>query len=93
MMRLHIDEIDFVFRLQKYGKRLSLGVIVYSVNFRHYFPKSTNIFLSNDHYRRSTLVMYSRGLKIQPQSTVRGQSNGREREGSLVTKSVDSERI
>ena len=91
VMRAHILELDFVFRLQKYVRRETLAFLVKSVHNQHNFFKSTDIFLSNDYYGSSTLSMHSRGLKIYPQCAVRCQSNGREREGSVVTKIVDKE--
>ena len=66
---------------------------MYSVNYQHSFLKSTDKFLSNDCYGPSTLSVYSRGLKIEPQCTVRSHRNRSKRQGSLVTKIVDNQRF
>ena len=90
-MRAHIPKLAFVFCFRKNSKRKSLSIRVNCVYHCHNFPKSSEIFLSDDHCGPSTLCLHSRGLKIESHCRVRSQRNRREREGSLVTKVVDSE--
>ena len=91
MMRAHSLKLDFLFRLQKYVRRKTLAFLMNSVHNQHNFLKSTDIFLSNDCYGPSTLSVDSRGLKVELQCGVRSKRNGREREGSVVTKVVHKE--
>ena len=90
-MRAKVLKIDFLLSFSKYDKRKSLSVLVYSIKGRHNILKSSKIFPSNKCHGPSTRSLQSRSLEIEAQCTVRSQSNWREREGSLVTKVVDSE--
>ena len=89
----NIGCLDVVFSFHINGMRKSLSVLVYSVNYRHYFPKSPKIFLSDDHCGPSTLCLHSRGLKIEPHCRVRSQRNERKWQGSVVTKVIDLEGV
>ena len=69
-MARNIGCLDVVFSLTENSKRESLSLLMNSVNYCPYFSKSTNMFLSDDHYGPSTLSLHSRGLKIKPQCAV-----------------------
>ena len=88
-MRRNVLKSDFLLALHQDGKRKSLGVLVYSVSRLYYFLQSPKILLSDDHCGPSTKRGHSRALKIEPQSGVRSQSDGREREGSLIAEIVN----
>ena len=90
-MGVHSLKLDFVFRLQKYVRRKTLAFLMNVVHNQHNFLKSTDIFLSNDCYGPSTLGVDSRGLKVELQCGVRSKRNGRQWEGSVVTKVVHKE--
>ena len=90
-MRAYILQLDLVFRLQKYDERKGLSLLMDSTNYRHYISESVDIFLSYDDYGPSVRSLHSWGLKIEPQSTFRSQSNGRQWKGTLVTKIEDME--
>ena len=89
----NIGCLDAVFSFHINGKGKRLSLLMYSFYHCHYFPKSIDIFLSYDHCGPSTLRLHSGSLKIEAHCRVRGQRNRRERQGSLITKVVDSEAL